>query len=290
MNIKKNTMTRRIQYILLSLAAAITLSSCEDVIPVDLDKGETLLVVEGRITDDTTQNYKVTLSTTTAYFENKETPRVSGAFVEIKDYDESGNLVVTDTLVETVPGSGTYFSNDLNGKTYHRYVLTVRALGEEYKAETQVNRPVPIDSLTYEYKEESFGYEKGYYVFYNGPELPGKGDYFLFKVYKNGEVYDQPDEIWFESDELVDGNYIGDIDITPEPFELGDTIKVETYTITRDQYYFYAELFYQVNNFGLFANPPANVRTNIFNVNPSGAKAVGYFGGSGLTSKEIVIK
>jgi len=68
-----------------------------------------------------------------------------------------------------------------------------------------------------------------------------------------------------------------------KPFQVGDRIKIEVCSITEDNYYFYNEMVTQINNGGLFANPPANVRTNVMNRNPGSAKkAVGYFGGMGV--------
>jgi hypothetical protein len=65
---------------------------------------------------------------------------------------------------------------------------------------------------------------------------------------------------------------------------------METWSITRDAFLFYSELQQQIFNGGLFANPPANVRTNVFNKNPGGPRAVGWFGGAGVSSKEVIIK
>lgn len=276
--------------ILFALALVVVFSSCEDVIPVELDNGQTLLCVQGTITDDTSANYSVVLSTTAPYFGNTATPKVSGAFVEVKDYDTNGNLVSIDTLLEALPGSGEYFTSRTNGMLGHRYVLTVRAMNEEYTAETLIKRVPEIDSIVFEYKEKNAFMDAGYIAKYYGIEIPGVGDYYLFKIRRNQKLYTKPNELYFVSDEMVDGNYIADFDLSPERFSLGDTITFETRSITKDQYEFFLELSAQVNNQGIFANPPANVRTNIKNVNPAGKPAVGYFGGQGLRTKTRVIE
>ncbi len=272
------------------ILALFAFTSCEDTIDIDLDQGPTLLVIDGKVTDEPNISHKVTLSTTAPYFENNKTPRVSGAFVEITDIDANGSIVSIDTLIETIPNSGDYFTTKTNGLLGHKYILRVTALGESYKAESIVNRVPPIDSITFEYKEKTANTDAGYSVFYYGPEPQGVGDHYLFRVSKNGKPYSKPNQLYFTSDELVDGNYINNVDITPEPFQLGDTITIEDFTTTKDQYKFYAAMYQQVNNGGLFANPPSNVHTNIVNTNPNGKKAVGYFGAHGYQKITRIIQ
>jgi hypothetical protein len=60
----------------------------------------------------------------------------------------------------------------------------------------------------------------------------------------------------------------------------GDTLRVELQSIPRDYYYFLNEMTTQINNVGLFATSPANVRTNVRNTQAGSSKtAVGYFAG-----------
>lgn len=280
---------KKILLTILSLSS-IAFTACEDVIDVELNQGQTLLVVDGMITNEV-KPQKIKLSTTAAYFDNKNTPTVSGAFVELKEYDAAGVLVNTDTLLENTPNSGIYFTQKITaGSIGNRYDLTVRALGETYTACSSMQRIPPIDSLVFKYETYSIPELTGWHAFYYGPEIPGIGDNYLFRIYRNGIQYNKPNEIYFASDELVDGNYIGNVDLTPEVFEQGDTIKVEVYTMNRDQYYFFGEMVRQVNNGGIFASPPANVRSNIYNLNTQGKKAVGYFSANAMNFKEEIIK
>jgi Domain of unknown function (DUF4249) len=277
-------------YITLLALSGIALSACEDVIDVSLDQGETLLVVESMITNEN-KAQKVKLSNTAAYFDNKKTPSVSGAVVVLKEYDASNALVTTDTLIETVPNTGEYFTTKITAGTIgNRYELTVNAMGETYVASSTMQRIPPIDSLVFRYETYSIPELTGWRAFYYGPEIPGIGDNYLFRIHRNGKEYNKPTEIYFASDELVDGNYIADVDLTPEVFELGDTIKIELFTMNKDQYYFFVELARQVNNGGIFASPPANVRTNIRNVDASRKKAVGYFSANAKNSITEIVK
>ncbi|MES2732257.1 MAG: DUF4249 domain-containing protein [Bacteroidota bacterium] len=262
---------------------ALSLASCQDVIDLKVDEGKPLLVVDGYVTDQPGP-YAINLSKTAGYFSNAPTPRVRGAILTISD-----NEGHTETLVETDPGK--YVTSTLQGKIGNHYILTVKAEGEEYRAEATIKRVPQIDSLKQMYREKSEIYDEGYYVQYFGPELAGKGDFYQFKIYKNDVLENKPGDLTVSSDDFVEGNYISGPEMNNDPFKAGDKIQIQTCSITEDNYKFLNELYLQVNNAGMFANPPANVRTNLVNVNVNSTKkAVGYFGGMAIRSKEIVIQ
>jgi hypothetical protein len=275
---------KKYRYSLFSLLTSlVVLAGCEDVVDVKLDQGQPQLVVDGVVSDQPGP-YVITLSKTAPYFENAQTPRVMGAVVKITDNE--GN---TETLTETEPGK--YVTNTLRGKIGNHYVLEIQAEGEQYRAQTDIKRVPEIDSLKQSFKTKSAFREEGYYVLYYGPEYPGPGDYYRFKIYKNDVLINQPSNLRVRSDEFVEGSYISGSEMNEKPFKVGDRIKIEVCSITEDNYYFYNEMVTQINNGGLFANPPANVRTNVMNRNPGSAKkAVGYFGGMGVRSKQITIQ
>jgi len=76
-----------------------------------------------------------------------------------------------------------------------------------------------------------------------------------------------------------------DISIRPA-FYPGDSIKVEVYTITRDNLFFYVRIKTEITNgsggglSGLFATPVTNVPSNIFAFGKSKLKVLGWFGAS----------
>lgn len=279
---------KTIIYTLILSCISTIFFACEEVIDVDLEQGETLLVVDGKITNENKQHI-IRLTTTAPYFDSNATPAVNGAVVTLNVYDANNILVDSDSLQE-IGTSGNYATKTFSGNIDHKYVITIKAMNEEYQAESILRRIPPIDSITYKYKEAEGPFEAGYFIYYNGIEYEGLGDHYLFRVSRNGKEYSRPNQLYFASDELVDGNYIGDLDMTPEPFELGDTIFVQSFSMNADQYKFYLELSTQVNNGGIFASPPANVRTNIKNINPKGKKAVGYFSANGTEKRTILIQ
>ncbi|SMO44838.1 DUF4249 domain-containing protein [Solitalea koreensis] len=275
---------KKIINIYLPVLIAFVFAACEDVVNVKLEQGPKQLVVDGWITDRIIPD-TITLSTTAAYFENQSTPKVSGAKVVL-----SNNEGVTEKLTEVKPGK--YLVQTIKSKVGGKYTLTIEFEGENYEAKTEAMRSgLRLDSLTYEFKKKSaFIEEEGYVVKMSGQELEGKGDSYRFKIMKNGVYLKQDLRYW--NDDYVDGKYLKDVEFRDQkPFALGDKVSVETYSITKDAYHFFDEMDKQIHNGGLFANPPANVRTNIKNVNPnSSKKAVGYFGASLVTTIEGVVK
>ncbi len=275
---KNISISQRLFFLLLVLAG---LSSCEDVVDVKLDEGQTLLAVDGWVTDQPGP-YTIGLSTTAPYFNNQPAPGARGAEVTITDNE--GNR---ETLQEAEPGK--YLTQTLRGKTGNSYTLNIKWNGEEYTARTRINRVPAIDSLGIRFRKGGGFMDEGYYIYYFGPEPAGVGDNYRFKVYKNDTLLSKPQNLIVAEDKLVDGNYIGNVQLNFEPFKAGDKVRVENWSITDDTYTFYTELQQQILNGGLFANPPANVRTNVFNRNASGRKAVGWFGGAGVAAREVTV-
>lgn len=264
--------------------ASLSLSSCLDVVPLDVPKAQPLLAVDGQVTDQGTPA-AVTLTLTQAYFNDTAPPPVQGATLTLDD-DQGKHDVLREVSPGRYVGSGAVL-----GRVGGHYTLTIVADGQTYRAETEIRRTPPVDSVGLEYKQEQLGYAEGYYALYNGPELPGVGDYYRFKVYKNGKLFNDTGDLIVRSDELVDGNYIGGIELNQDPLVKGDKIKVELLSIPRDYFYFLNEMFGQINNVGLFATSPANVRTNVRNTQAGSEKvAVGYFAGYTVRSDSVVVK
>jgi hypothetical protein len=265
----------------LPLLLTLAFTGCDDPVDLDLPEGQPLLVVDGWI-DNQPAPDTIKLSTTAGYFNNGPLPTVTGAEVRITGSDNS-----TDVLTEVAPGR--YVTTTLQSQIGRTYTLRIKHGGEEYQAVSEIRRVPPIDSLKSVFREKSAFYEEGYYVHYFGPELPGKGDFYRFKLYRNDTLLSKPQNLTFVDDKLVDGNYIGNIELHEKPFKSGDRVRVETLSITEDAYYFFSEAISQMFNGGLFARPVANIRTNVRNVNPaSPRKAVGYFGASAVSSAEVV--
>ena len=270
------------------LTLALTLTSCQDVVKLNVPTGQPLLAVDGAVTDQPGP-YVVRLTQTAPYFTNEAAPPVTGAVLTLTD-----DVGTRETLRERSPGEYVT-TGTLRGRVGGQYKLAITAQGEQYEASTAIRRAVGIDSVGYKYEAASGFIDGGYTILYNGQEPAGVGDYYRFEIFQNGVLRNKPADLLTRSDELVDGNYLRDLELNGGPgqvqFVKGDRVRVVVQSLTADYYYFLNELSTQINNAGLFAAPPANVRTNVLNLNTSSPrKAVGYFAGYSVRADSVVIR
>ena len=284
--------------ILFALMVAFTFSSCEDVIDLDLDNGKNQLVVDGFVNNDTSMQV-IRLTSSAPYFSNVATPGEDGATVTLKGPNNTIYNFITD-------GEGNY---EYNPKT----LGVIDSVGFEYKLEidykgktyisTSVLNPVPvIDSMPYDFEPSGFGTEEGYYTQFYARDFAGRKDYYWIKPFRNGKpVYDDPTFIILSEDATFGGD-AGDglVFIVPfraiitdqdDPFVLGDTSSVELHSLNSDAYEFLDQLVNTSCNDGLFAVPPSNIRSNIFDAagNPQD-EVLGLFSLSAISKFEVIIK
>ena len=270
-------------------AIFLFLTSCTERIEVDLDDSFTRLVVYGTITTDTTHHY-VQLSTTSSYYYNEAPPPVSGASVEIAD--DLGNVV---QLTEMAPGK--YSTSPLfaaiPGRTYTlRIELAEEINGNKtYMASSAVNQIYPIDSIGL-VSQPDWG-EKGFYEVTCYYQDPPTKDFYMFNIYKNGEMLtDTITDRFVTDDSFYNGNYTNGIGIgyldqsnEREVLHAGDTITFQGCNIT-EEYFNFVQTLQTETGFQtpLFSGPPANVKGNINN------GAVGFFAAYGVAYSSKVFQ
>ncbi len=286
-------------YLSVIFLLSILLNSCEDVIDINLDEGTPQLAVDALVTTRPITQ-QISLTMTSPYFENSPSPVVTGATVK---------------LIDQTNGFVRFFLDDDDDGTYewtpssedqlligHPYILTIDANGESYTAFSILNPAPLIDSVTYEFREaEPPVGEEGYYATFYATDIPGRTDYYWIRTSVNGELNDDPGDILIAQDAAFEGDGADGLvfiipireGITPfgTTYNLGDTIGVNLHAINLETYIFLALAQSQLTNSGLFAEPPANVPTNIQNIDTeSDKKAVGFFCVSDVSSKGVTIR
>ncbi len=281
-------------------------TACEDVVDLDLEEGTVELVVDAWVNTDTIPQV-IKLRTTAPYFTNEFTPVVNGAEVVVTDEDgrifeftesdNSGDYIWT-------PAAGERF-----GEIGKAYSLSIALDGKTYTSNSQLNPTVPVDSITWEFEEESLGQPEGYYAQFFGRDQPGLGDTYWIKAYKNGIYLNKPFEINIAYDagpaagSEVDGlifitpireaiNPITDEDEDDEaPYAIGDSIRVEIHSLTPEAFTYLerARIQMTLGDAALFAEPPANIPTNISS-SEDGENPQGFFVVSEVSSLEVVVE
>ncbi|MBA2613923.1 MAG: DUF4249 domain-containing protein [Bacteroidetes bacterium] len=283
------------------LVPFLILTSCTDVIQIKLDEGSKIYVVDAFV-NNLRSNQVIKVTTNANYFSNQETPGVSGASVILKDltankqyvfnYTSNGKYVFTLTPADTI------------AKTDHSYELNVTLDGVTYTSFAVQKRTAVIDSILVVQQEGSFG-PAAKDTMYNclllaRDKADNNPDYYWIKTFRNDTLAENPDELNVSIDGT--GGIVNDppsdtIYFTPpgtflsfKSFHKYDKCKVEVHSVSKETYFFFIQAIAQINNGGLFATTPENVKTNI--VTPDGAKtkAIGRFNMAGVATKTTLVQ
>jgi hypothetical protein len=269
-------MLKRIIYTALLFSGVLLISSCEDVIDVDLKTPPNQIVIEGNITDqNTTQVVKISQSV--PYTNTNTYPPVIGATVTVTD--DTGHTFV---FSETTPG--TYTGGPLRGQYGHTYNLNVNANSNTYTASSTMPQPIKIDSLSI--KAITFGGNETKIVQVHYKDPADVKNQYRFVLSINNILTKR---VYAEDDRLTNGNEVTDqlfYDDDEDNKELvaGDEAKVELQCIDENVFTYWFTLRQQSQNGpggGVTpGNPPSNISNN----------ALGYFSAHTVDTKTFVVK
>lgn len=250
------------------VAAALIVTACEKTVLLDLEQAPIRVVIEGLVTNQ--PGYQVVkLSRSANFYESGATPRITNAFVTVSDDD--GNEFVFIHNPSNHPDSMGYYlpQTPFTGVIGKTYSLHVDVDGETYEAQDKLYPVTTMDSLKFRINQNEKGDPKidnrFYEILMYTKEPQESVDYYLFKFYRNDtlNLYN-PSDIYFSDDKTLAEKING----IPSPvyYELGDSARVEMYSLSRTGFVFYNDLFNLINNDGgMFSPPPANSRTNLSN-------------------------
>lgn len=283
-----------IKGIIILLFAVVALTSCEDVVEVELNEADiNLIAVEAYINTKAESNVYVKLERTLAVNQTAQNPVINNAVVQLSDNAETPNTVTLEeegsTGVYSLPAGTNY--PGIPGRTYTLTITTPDGTvitGEEYLQEVENLDTVKVN-LSDRGDFEYLG------IFINSQETQGLGNYYKWDIYINGEFLNDGEDLAFASDELVDGNYIYDMLILldwedeeeDKILHPGDTIVVEQLSISAAAYDFYWSLSDQAWAGSPFSVPPANVPSNLSS--NDGKRILGLFSARDISVGNTVI-
>ncbi|WP_321375886.1 DUF4249 domain-containing protein [uncultured Draconibacterium sp.] len=283
-----------IKAFIILIFAVIALTSCEDVVEVDLnDEDIDLIAVEAYINTKSENNIYVKLERTLPVNQTAQNPAINDAVVQITDDAQTPHTV---TLAEQ-GSTGVYLlpaGVDYPGVPGRTYTLTITTPdGTEITAEDYLQEVETLDSV--KVNLSSIGDFEYLGIFINSQETPGLGHYYKWDIYINDEFLYNGEDLAFASDELVDGNYIYDMLIyldweeeeEDQILHEGDTIRVEQLSISSAAYDFYWGLSDQAWAGSPFSVPPANVPSNLRS--NDGKRILGLFSARDISVGNIIV-
>jgi hypothetical protein len=260
---------------LIFFSLIILLTSCEDVIEIELNYMEPKLVIEGVITDSDSQCI-IKLSKTADYFNKNTNPAVSNAVVTLTD-----NEGTTVNFSEVEPGI--YSEESVQAKPDVNYTLTILSEGTKYEAKATIPQKVNIDSLTCKYNSESIFYEVGYVITCHFSDPGAFRNFYRLKTYNIHDSTHARNSEDIYNDDMFNGNKV-ELPWSHDVFQQSDTVVVELYTLDAQTYEYYKTLFTisgsdEMSSITTPANPNSNIKNG----------ALGYFGAYTVSRDTIII-
>lgn len=284
----------------------IFLAACEDRIFPELPDGPPALVVDAWI-NNKAETQTIRITRTLPYFQTSSPAGLSGASVRITDdlgtsYDFTEQESPGVYQWSPEPDAGGF------GDIGRNYTLVVQIGENIYEASSSMNRVPEIDSINFRFEKGNSFFPDSYFAGVFARDLPGAGDTYWIRSYKNGVFLNQPSEIniVFDAGFSQGGNIDGITFIQPirdaispidqdedgnflSPFSPGDSVYVEIHSISNEAFTFLTEVRIQTDRPGgfaeLFAVPLSNVPSNVVKRNPQDSyEVIGFFNVSAVSS------
>ena len=293
-------MIKNIFYI---LVLGLFLNACEDPIDVTLMESDPQIVVDAWLTN-TVSRQEIRLTSTRPYFDSSIPEGLNDATVTVSSSNGS-------TFNFTNEGGGVYVyelgPGERLGNTGDQFDLNINVNNLLLSSSTQLFPVPPIDSLAQEFRENEVFLDDGIYCEFFSRDLPGLGDTYWIKSFKNDTFLNRASEINIAFDASFDAG--GEVDnlifippiretINPNdddglriPWLPGDKLRVEIHSISNDAFSFLETTRDQLLNSqsGIFASPLANTKGNIVNES-SDEVILGVFNVAEVSSDELIIQ
>ena len=255
------------------LILLIILAGCERIIDVDLNSASPAIVIQGSL-NMKPQKAEVNISQTVSYFSGTSENPVSYAKVFIENRE--GKKYV---LTENNPGY--YKSATLSLQYGETYKLTVDNGGVIYTANSKLNPPIEIDSISYRYEKGFAFVDEGYYITLHFNDPAEFENYYRIKVYKNGNYKNEFSSLIVFDDRLINGQNLS-VGLPDRVFEIGQKATVELISLDKGAYEYY-KTFRELLNVNPGSAAPANPTSNLTN------NALGFFSAWSSNQKSVTI-
>jgi len=262
--------------ILIAILIAVLLSSCTDVVDIEVQSSQSRLTIEASLDWEkgTLGNEQtIKLSSSTDYYDTSTNTSVTGASVKVANDNSGVEFLFTDQ------NNGNYTTSSFVPVVNQSYTLTVDYNGETFTATETLMPVVDISELS-QSTEEGFS-DDVLEVNIAFEDPVEEENYYLIKLKERGDLLV---ELFDVDDEFTNGNEIKlfyekeeDTDTNTMEFEQGDIVDVELLGISEVYYDFIGILIAQNEDSGPFGTTPVALKGNCINVTTPNNYAYGYF-------------
>lgn len=269
------------KYIIISTAILIILSSCEEVVEIDLNSASPAFVTEAKLFKDSVVH--VLLTYTTDYFSVSAPDIVEDAEIKISDGTSTEEL--------TYIGNGNYKGSLITGREGYTYNLEINHSGKTYDSYSTMPSYTSIAATRFSISNsQSILNPEGKTVvtvtcmFADDPD---ENNYYMICFMNNGRMIE--DRYFMLTENTANGgSFINEnnmISFSESMFYDGDEVEVQLYSIDESIYNY----FYQLDDILFWKRrviPPVpyNPASNISN------GALGFFAAWTIDSKKIQIR
>ncbi|WP_317898842.1 DUF4249 family protein [Aurantibacillus circumpalustris] len=272
---------KRVKPTLCLITAFLISVRCTDVVQVKLDKGSELIVIDAFL-ESQYDAQAIFIHKNSTYFNSEEPEPITNASATLYDLTEDKSYkfqYVRDDRYEIEVKKESFVAN-------HQYKLEINIEGSIYTALTTQPRAASIDSISAKAftKDQFTGEVKPLYYscyLWAKDKADNNPDYYWIKSNRDsafinlcidgtaGIVRDAPtDSIYFSTPYSL----LGYATYAP-----GNLCYVSVCAISKETYDFLEQAQKQINNGGLFATTPENIKTNFTTPTDAKRKAVGWF-------------
>ena len=257
------------------LVAILSLSSCTDVIELDVPSEASRLVIEASINwekETVGNNQTIKLSRSSPYFDTNGAVSVLGASVKITNDTQGTVFIFTDN------SDGSYSTDSFIPLVNNSYTLEVINEGETYVAQENLK---PVPAILSVYQSTDYFFQDLLEVNFEFLDPEDEVNYYYIKFQEQADLLPSLSTL---KDEFINGNLITisnerreNEDINQVAYAPGDVVDMELYGISKEYYDYMTILINQSESGGPFDTTPVALKGNCINQTNPDTDAYGYF-------------
>lgn len=276
---------KRVFYILI----VFIFLGCEDPIQIDLPTNTDLVVVQGWVSNQIT-NQEIVLSRTQGFNDQSSTVLIAGARVSV--FNNQNDQFVYEQGVDGIYRSTTRF---LGVDSLFYQLEVILPDGDTIVSPFEsVPRFVTIDSVLFRQDEEVPDDNPNLFKTFNFPvtwsqDPPDIRNYYRWKISRNDTLFNAPNDLELLDDSAINGNFFPN-EFRSFRYEFGDTLQIELNTISEGAYDFLTLLKNQTTLLGTASGTlPATISGNLRNRSNPDKIVLGYFGCFSSSTAELIL-